>query len=104
MINKRGQGMSLNVIIIAILAILVLVVLAVLFTGKTGQLTTKIEKGCIENGGQCINLDERGYAGCDDPDLNMVNIVGMGYTCANPDVYTCCASEAIVASLRTREE
>ncbi|MBW3012852.1 hypothetical protein KY340_01485 [Candidatus Woesearchaeota archaeon] len=102
MMNKRGQGLSLSVIIIAILAILVLVVLAVIFTGKTGQITTKIEKGCIENGGQCINLDEQGYAACDDPDLGMTDIGGMGYTCANPDVYSCCATDAIVASLKSR--
>lgn len=101
MMNKRGQGLSLSVIIIAILAILVLVVLAVIFTGKTGQITTKIERGCVENGGQCINLDDQGYSGCDDEGLNLVNIEGMGYKCTNVE-YTCCASEAIVSSLKSR--
>ncbi|MBD3259072.1 hypothetical protein GF371_00410 [Candidatus Woesearchaeota archaeon] len=102
MMNKKGQGLSLSVIIIAILAILVLVVLAVIFTGKTGQITTKIEKGCIENGGQCVDRDE--YISCDEPALNMVDVERMGYKCANPDQYMCCASEAIAASLRTREQ
>ena len=37
MINKRGQGISLNVIIIAALALIVLVVLVAIFTGKIGD-------------------------------------------------------------------
>ena len=37
---KKGQGMSINVIIIAVLALLVLVVLAFIFTGKIGQFAT----------------------------------------------------------------
>lgn len=36
---KKGQGMSINVIIIAVLALLVLVVLAFIFTGKIGKFT-----------------------------------------------------------------
>ena len=32
--NKKGQGISINVVIIAVLALIVLVVLAVIFTGR----------------------------------------------------------------------
>jgi hypothetical protein len=34
MMNKKGQGLSLNVIIVAALALIVLVVLVVVFTGR----------------------------------------------------------------------
>ena len=34
MFNKRGQGLSLNVIIVAALALIVLVVLVMVFTGR----------------------------------------------------------------------
>jgi uncharacterized membrane protein len=37
--GKKGQGMSINVIIIAAIALIVLVVLAVLLFGATGDVT-----------------------------------------------------------------
>ena len=40
MFNRKGQGMSINVIIIAVLALLVLVVLAFIFTGKIGKFSS----------------------------------------------------------------
>jgi hypothetical protein len=36
MMSKKGQGLSLNVIIVAALALIVLVVLVVVFTGRIG--------------------------------------------------------------------
>ncbi len=61
MINKRGQGMPVNVIIIAILALLVLVILAVMVTvrfGIFGQKTSDVEEQaysaiCAQTGGFC---------------------------------------------------
>lgn len=35
--NKKGQGISLNTIIIAIIALVVLVLLVAIFTGKMGE-------------------------------------------------------------------
>ncbi len=35
--NKKGQGMSLNVVIVAALALIVLVVLIMVFTGRMGN-------------------------------------------------------------------
>ncbi len=46
MLDKRGQGLSLNVIIIAALALIVLVVLVVIFTGRIGVF----ERGVGEEG------------------------------------------------------
>ncbi|MBT3836434.1 hypothetical protein HOD05_02225 [Candidatus Woesearchaeota archaeon] len=42
-LNKKGQGLSLNVIIIAALALIVLVVLAVIFTGSSADFDDKTE-------------------------------------------------------------
>ncbi len=42
--DKKGQGLSLNTIIIAVLALVVLVVLLVIFTGRIGLF----EKGVSE--------------------------------------------------------
>ena len=42
-LNKKGQGLSLNVIIIAAIALIVLVVLVVIFTSRTADTDQKIE-------------------------------------------------------------
>ncbi|MBS3139381.1 hypothetical protein J4479_00075 [Candidatus Woesearchaeota archaeon] len=42
--SKKGQGLSLNVIIIAALALIVLVVLAAIFIQQTGIFTSKLNK------------------------------------------------------------
>lgn len=44
MMNKRGQGISLNVIIIAALALIVLVVLVAIFTGRIGIFNRETDK------------------------------------------------------------
>lgn len=44
--NKKGQGLSLNVIIVAALALIVLVVLVMVFTGRIGIF----EKGLGKEG------------------------------------------------------
>ena len=43
-LSKKGQGPSLNVIIIAALALIVLVVLAAIFIQQTGIFTDKLRK------------------------------------------------------------
>lgn len=42
--NRKGQSLSLNVIIIAILALIVLVVLVAIFTGQIGQFQLGVSK------------------------------------------------------------
>jgi len=50
--NKKGDGLTLNVIIIAALGLLVLVILAVIFTGRAGMF--RVESGkCDVYGGTC---------------------------------------------------
>jgi len=82
-ISKKGQGLSLNVIIVAALALIVLVVLIMVFTGKIGvfdrgvsqeskaelikmkiqygdcQPKVSTEEGFISNFEQVENVDQR---------------------------------------------
>ncbi len=58
---KKGQGMSINVIIIAVLALLVLVVLAFIFTGKIGQFATTTANCESISGNVCDYSCSSGY-------------------------------------------
>tara|TARA_Y100000310_G_scaffold336790_1_gene422288 strand:- start:397 stop:765 length:369 start_codon:yes stop_codon:yes gene_type:complete len=40
--NKRGQGLSMNVVVVAILAVIILVILALIFTGGIGKVWGRI--------------------------------------------------------------
>ena len=42
MVNKKGQGLSLNVIIVAAIALIVLVVLIAIFAGRAGAFDKKV--------------------------------------------------------------
>jgi hypothetical protein len=68
--NKRGQGISINVIIVAAIALIVLVVLWAIFTGRMGGFTTGV-KGTQDCKAACGSA---GYDGgtsqaetCSDP-------------------------------------
>jgi hypothetical protein len=57
---KKGQGLSLNAIIVATLALLVLVVLAMIFTGRIGNFTKEARScstlgsaGCVTDSSEC---------------------------------------------------
>lgn len=50
--DKKAQGISMNVIIIAALALLVLVVLSIIFLGRTSQWSSQTAD-CVSNGGSC---------------------------------------------------
>jgi len=52
--SKKGQGMPMNVIIIAALALLILVILAVIFIGRMGTTT----KGVDQCKGTCVASSE----------------------------------------------
>lgn len=52
MMDKRGQGLPLNTIIIALLVITVLVVVVVIFTGQTKNFTAGL-RDCATSGGTC---------------------------------------------------
>ena len=52
--SRKGQGMSINVIIIAAVALLVLVILSIIFIGKMGKTREEVDK-CETNGGVCAD-------------------------------------------------
>lgn len=43
MMNKKGQGISINMIVIIIIALLVLLVIAIIFLGGTGTMADRIK-------------------------------------------------------------
>ncbi|MBI5398114.1 hypothetical protein HZB03_01500 [Candidatus Woesearchaeota archaeon] len=54
--QKKAQGMSLNIIIIAAIGLLVLVILAVIFIGRIGTTTKAVDacKGtCVDSSDDC---------------------------------------------------
>ena len=53
--SKKGQGMSLNTVIIAIIVLVVLVVLVMIFTGYFGKVFTPTVGNCATQGGVCDN-------------------------------------------------
>tara|TARA_Y100000310_G_C20581606_1_gene763287 strand:+ start:58 stop:342 length:285 start_codon:yes stop_codon:yes gene_type:complete len=55
-LNKKAQGISINVIIIAAIALAVLVILFAIFTGNIGQNTESINE-CTNKGGLCGTID-----------------------------------------------
>ena len=55
--DKKGQGLSLNTIIIAIIVLVVLVVLIMVFTGVLGNFTGEVSS-CVSNGGECATACE----------------------------------------------
>ena len=74
--SKKGQGLSLNTIIIAIIVLIVLVVLVMIFTGYFGKIFTPSVKSCTVAGGQCAAQCEVGQlgrekTGVDCPDKTM---------------------------------
>ena len=74
--SKKGQGLSLNTIIIAIIVLIVLVVLVMIFTGYFGKIVTPSLKSCTAAGGQCAtqcNVGQLGSekSGVDCPDKTM---------------------------------
>ena len=54
---KKGQGISINVIIVAAIALLVLVILSVIFIGRIGTFSTAVGE-CENKGGTCVLSSE----------------------------------------------
>lgn len=54
--DKKSQGLSINVIIIAVIALVVLVVIIAIFTGTIGK-TAKNIGSCVDKGGDCADKE-----------------------------------------------
>ena len=55
--NKKGQGLSLETIIVAIIVLFVLVVLLLIFTGRLNIFAGQTGE-CSNNGGECLSACE----------------------------------------------
>jgi hypothetical protein len=75
---KKGQGMPINMVIVAAIALVVLVVLILIFTRKIGGINTDLQS-CSTRGGVCqeAKCDESkgqteltGLAGCESGKSN----------------------------------
>lgn len=71
--NRKAQGISINVIIVAAIALLVLVVLSIIFVGKLGLFGEKTS-ACETVGGTCYLICPTGTteytAGANCPDVD----------------------------------
>ena len=65
--SKKGQGISLETIVVAIIVIVVLIVLILVFTGRINVFGIGI-KDCSNTGGQCLES-----CGTDRQDLAPTN-------------------------------
>jgi hypothetical protein len=86
--KKKGQGLSLNTIIVAAIVLIVLVVLWAIFTGRMGVFSkglTDVTKGqsCTEAGGQ----ERTEITGCSDSCTRIYGNfkdLGAGEICCRP--------------------
>ncbi len=80
MLDKKAQGLSLTVIIVAALALIVLVVLVAVFVGRIGSTTEGIDKA---SQAELIALQIT-YGQC-RPSANMESSFGLEHTSAESD-------------------
>ncbi len=76
-LNKKADGLSMQVVIIAIICIIVLAVLVAIFLSKTGIFGTQVSN-CRAKGGECQPV-----APCPEKE------VAVGGLCTDPE-YVCC--------------
>lgn len=89
-LNRKAQGLSLNIIIMAVIALLVLIVIVFIFTGKTRTFTKGVAS-CESKGGVCVASESAcsgpvlGYApddvSCDANKDNPPNSAGDNKIC-----------------------
>lgn len=88
-VSKRGQGLSINVIIVAAIALLVLVILALIFTGRLQIFRQEVDQcpgTCVLTQEECSGTYEtvsNNYA-CDmNGDGDFTREPGDGYCCVS---------------------
>jgi len=98
MMDKKGQGISINVIIIAVLALVVLVVLVVIFTGRI----TLFEKGVSkEASAKLISLKVQ-YGDC-HPVLAQETVFNNEFALAESDAAKQAAEDTLLAEINRCE-
>jgi len=79
MFSSKGQGLSMNVIIIAAIALVVLIVVILIFTGKINNFSSTAET-CQAQGGQCVSSNTCG---------STVGVVLPGADCQSVNLECC---------------
>ena len=79
--ERKAQGLSFNVIIIAILALVVLVVLLAIFSQKTGKSVDTLES-CEARGGNC-DKDKNDGCSLNEFELKNAKCSGTKICCVN---------------------
>ncbi len=74
--NKKAQGLSMNMIILAAIALIVLIVLVVIFYGKAKSFSASAGD-CVQKGGTCTPKTES----CDGPNLGQMSCKDDEYCC-----------------------
>jgi len=82
--NKKSQGLSINVIIIVAVALIVLVVLIAIFTGRLGVFTSTVKEQQGDSGATCTAQT----AGFRSPELCTGRIITSSDT--GPPGTVCC--------------
>jgi len=78
--DKNGQGLSINTIVVSAIAVVVLVVIILVFTGKIGVFNNTASD-CVKNSGVCVADD----SSCTDAGGRV-----MSYSCDDTNNPTCC--------------
>jgi hypothetical protein len=74
--NKKSQGLSINVMIIAIIALIILVISVALLTNKTAIFSKSVGGSCRDQGGIC--LYDSGRDSCSDVNGKPLRIIASG--------------------------
>jgi hypothetical protein len=74
--NKKAQGLSMNMIILAAIALIVLIVLVVIFYGKAKSFSASAED-CKQKGGDCQPKTQS----CDGPNLGQMGCADDQFCC-----------------------
>lgn len=87
---KKGQSMSINVIIVAVIALVIMVVLISIFAGRIGIVNQETDevtsKSCREQGGRVISFGDS----CGEQfqaSFDSYEDVNSGYKCCMPIPY-----------------
>ena len=84
--NKRAQGMSINLIVVAGIALLVLIIIVAIFASRIGKFSES-QDSCAAKGGTCL-------ASCTPPATFRVATCGSGDAGYTESTKACCITGA----------
>lgn len=82
--RKRGQGISLTMIVLAAIALIILLVMIAIFSGKAKLITSNLES-CEAKGGECSPKEKSCADHFNNPSYGPL----LGFTCTNKEEKCC---------------